>query len=308
MQRSRVPSILLALALQILPVSRVFTALTPSAGSSFAIVSTWIAGLATLLGSYQAVSGASTTITSPKTALATNGLAFSYRVTTGPDTANWFAASNLPPGLTISTTVGRITGTPISNGVYTVLLTASDNQRLDRTIRTNLVITVLPTTGGGPVFLAQPQSTRTVEGATITLSATVTGPTPLRYLWRRNNVGIPGATNSTLTLNTVSTNQAGTYALQVATPYSAGVSSNALVSVIPAPRIASHQLVNGQFELSFVREPGPTYEILTHSTETDAAWQPWTNWPPATLRTETTVSDLVDTNAARLYQLRMTLP
>ena len=71
MRITRVPSLLLALALQVPPITRVFIATSPATGSGFAIVFTWIAGAAALLGSYDAVSGASTTITSPGTATAT---------------------------------------------------------------------------------------------------------------------------------------------------------------------------------------------------------------------------------------------
>lgn len=84
----------------------------PATGSSFANVSTWIAGAFALLASYNSVSGASTTITSAKTALVTNGVAFSYRITTGPEVGKMFAAAPLPSGLIVGTTTGRITGTP----------------------------------------------------------------------------------------------------------------------------------------------------------------------------------------------------
>ena len=57
-----------------------------------------MAGPAALLGGVDAVSGASTTITSAKTGTATNGVAYSYRITTGPDVANRFAAAPLPAG------------------------------------------------------------------------------------------------------------------------------------------------------------------------------------------------------------------
>src|SRR5688572_18021194 len=88
---AKAPSLVLALALQLFPVSRVFIAATPGATTcSFAIVSTWVAGIAALLGSYDTVSGGSTTITSPETAVGTNGTPFAYRITTGPDGANTF--------------------------------------------------------------------------------------------------------------------------------------------------------------------------------------------------------------------------
>ena len=305
---TRVPSLLLAVVLQILPVTRVFVATSSSAGSTFAIVSTWIAGLGALLGSYNAVSGASTTITSPATATATNGVAFTYRVTTGPDAANWFAASNLPPGLTISTTVGRISGTPVTNGVYAVLLTASDNQRPDRTVRTILTLTVKPPGGGLPVVTGQPQNARVVEGSPLTLTVTVSGPAPLRYIWRKGGVQLAGETNATLTLNPVTTNNAGSYNVLIASTYGAAASSNAVVSVVPAPRFTSHAVHDGWIDLSFVRESGATYEIEFTDAAGGSAWRQWTNWSATGSTTLTTLSAPVGPSASRFYHIKMLLP
>jgi hypothetical protein len=308
MKNSRIPSLALAVVLQVLPVTRTFMAVSPAASSSFAIVSAWIAGLGALLGSYNAVSGASTTITSPTNASATNGVAFTYRVTTGPDAATWFAASNLPAGLTISTTVGRITGTPTTNGVFVVLLTASDNQRPDRTVTANLTLTIKPPGGGVPVITGQPQGVRVIEGSPVTLSVTATGQAPLRYLWRRNGASIAGATNSSLTLNQVSTNEAGSYIAQVASTSGVASSSNAVVSVVPLPRFTSYHLQGDQLELGFVREPGASYEIQVNDSMGGAAWQQWTNWPSANASTNTIVTASSGASAARFYQIKMTMP
>ncbi len=308
MKNSRIPSIALALVLQVLPVTRVFMAASPVAGSSFAIVSTWVAGLAALLGSYNAVSGASTTITSVKTATATNGVAFAYRITTGPDAATWFAASNLPAGLTISTTVGRITGIPTTEGVFVVLLTASDNQRPDRTVTANLTLTVKPPGGGLPAITGQPQGVRTTEGNAVTLSVAATGPAPLRYFWRRNGTTLPGATNASLILNPVSTNEAGSYAVLVASSFGVITSSNAVVSVVPQPRFTSFHLQGDQLELGFVREPGASYEIQVKDSVDGSPWQQWTNWPSAVAAASTVVTASSTATAARFYQIKMTMP
>lgn len=308
MNSTRVPSLLLALVLQVLPVTRVFVATSSTAGSSFAIVSTWLAGFGALLGSYNAVSGASTTITSPATATATNGVAFTYRITTGPDAANWFAASNLPPGLTISTTVGRISGTPTADGVWSVLLTASDNQRADRTVRKVLTLTVKPTGGGLPVVTGQPQSARVVEGSQLTLTVTASGPAPLRYIWRKGGAQIPGETNQSLTLSSVTTNDAGSYNVLIASTYGATSSSNAVVNVLPAPRFTSYVAHDGIVDLSFTREGGAVYGIEFKDAVEDSAWQQWTNWPVAAATSVTTLSAPAGPSASRFYHIKMTLP
>ena len=308
MNSTRIPSLILAIVLQVLPVTRMFVTATSSAGTSFAIVSTWLAGLGALLGSYNAVSGASTSITSPATATATNGIAFTYRVTTGPEAANWFAASNLPPGLTISTTVGRITGIPTTNGIYAVLLTASDDQRPDRTVRKILTLTVKPPGGGLPIITGQPQNVRAAEGSAITLTVAVSGPAPLRYIWRKSGVQLLGETNQALILSSVTTNDAGSYNVLIASTYGAASSSNAVVSVVPAPRFTSYVAHDGQVDLSFVREGGAAYDIEFKDAVEDSVWQQWTNWPATSSTVFTTLSTPAGLPAARFYHIKMTLP
>lgn len=234
----RIFSIGLAAVLQVLPLTRGIVALVPATGSSYAIIATWIAGAAALLGSVDAVSGASTTITSAKTATATNGVAFSYRITTGPDVANTFSATPLPSGLTVSTTSGRITGTPTVTGVYPINLTASDGGRADRTVTAVLTLTIVAGGGGGtvaPTITAQPTSQTVTAGANVNFSVTATGTAPLRYQWRLNGTGIANATNATLALTGVTTAQSGSgYSCVVSNSAGTATSSTATLTVNPA--------------------------------------------------------------------------
>ncbi|KAB2645128.1 MAG: immunoglobulin domain-containing protein, partial [Verrucomicrobia bacterium] len=191
----------LAVVLQVLPLTRVVVATTPAMGSSYAIIATWIAGVTALMGGIDAVSGASTTITSPTSATGTNGVAFSYRISTGPQAANTFAASPLPPGLIVSTTTGRITGTPTTTGVYLIGLTASDSGIANRTITTNLTLTIIAggvSGGTAPSFTTQPTSQTVTAGANVNFNVTASGTAPLSYQWRLNGANISGATSATL--------------------------------------------------------------------------------------------------------------
>ena len=228
----------LAVALQVLPLTRVFVAATPAVGSSYAIIATWIAGVAALMGGIDAVSGASTTITSPKTASATNGVAFSYRITTGPDAANTFAATPLPAGLVVSTTTGRITGTPTTTGVYVIGLTASDSGIATRTVVANLTLTIIAGGGGGataPSITTQPTSQTVTAGANVNFNVAVSGTAPLSYQWRLNGANISGATSATLTLTSVTVGQSGgSYTCFVTNSAGNATSSAATLTVNPA--------------------------------------------------------------------------
>ena len=241
MKTAKVPSLLLALVLQVLPVTRVFLATSPVTGSSFAIVSTWIAGLTALMGGYNAVSGASTSITSAATARGTNGSAFSYRITTGPDTANTFSAVPLPTGLACASTTGRITGTPTQDGVFTVLLTASDSGRASRTVTKNLMLTIVagssPT--NPPSITTQPTSRTATNGGSATFTVVASGSATLRYQWWTNGVALTGATNSTLTLSSITTNHVGNYAVVITNNVGSITSSTAVLTVLVPPSITT---------------------------------------------------------------------
>lgn len=233
----RIASLGLALALQVLPITRAFVAVSPAAGSSYAIIATWIAGVAALMGGIDAVSGASTTITSPTTATATNGVAFSYRITTGPDVANTFAAAPLPAGLAVSTTTGRITGTPTTTGVYPINLTASDNGLPSRTVTAVLTLNIIAGGGGGaiaPSITTQPTSQTVTEGANVNFLIAASGTAPLTYQWRRSGTNLTGATSATLSLSAVTTNQSGGYSCVVSNAAGSATSSTATLTVNPA--------------------------------------------------------------------------
>ena len=70
--------------------------------------------------------GAPPSITSPGTAAATTAIAFTYPIT-GINNPTLFSASNLPPGLSVNTGTGVISGTPTTAGTYSsIVLTASN--------------------------------------------------------------------------------------------------------------------------------------------------------------------------------------
>ena len=64
-------------------------------------------------------------ITSANTATGTNGVAFRYQITASGSPTS-YAAADLPPGLTVNTKSGLISGTPKRAGTNQVMLTASN--------------------------------------------------------------------------------------------------------------------------------------------------------------------------------------
>ncbi len=82
-----------------------------------------------------------------------------------------------------------------------------------------------------PAITTQPAALTVAAGASATFSVAATGsPTPT-YQWRRDGTNIAGATAATLTLNNLTTANAGTYTV-VASNATGSVTSNAAVLVV----------------------------------------------------------------------------
>ncbi len=88
---------------------------------------------------------------------------------------------------------------------------------------------------GAPVINAQPESQTANQGDTVTFSVTATGLTTLNYQWNFNDTPIAGQTASTLTLNSVTGADSGTYNVVVSNSVGATTSSNAVLIVNGSP-------------------------------------------------------------------------
>lgn len=91
------------------------------------------------------------------------------------------------------------------------------------------VLTNFPATIG-----RQPSNVSVYEGANVSISnVKYGGVPPLTYQWYHNAAPITDATNSTLTLAGVTTNDAGNYSVSVANIIATNSSSNAVVTIVP---------------------------------------------------------------------------
>ena len=87
----------------------------------------------------------------------------------------------------------------------------------------------------GPLIYAQPQSQVAVAGDYVSFGVGAGGPPPLSYQWRYNGTNIAGATSNSLSLQRVQAAQAGSYSAVVSNAFGSVVSSNAILTVNPAP-------------------------------------------------------------------------
>src|SRR5207237_616916 len=83
-----------------------------------------------------------------------------------------------------------------------------------------------------PTILTQPESQSAKIGANVTLNSTVLGALPLASQWRKDGVDIPGATNATLSLNSVGASDSAGYSLVVVNGYGSAASAVAYLSVL----------------------------------------------------------------------------
>jgi len=84
-----------------------------------------------------------------------------------------------------------------------------------------------------PVLLTQPASQTVSAGADVTFQVTASGSTPLDYQWRFGGVPIAGATNASLALLGVRTNQTGAFSVVVTNVVGSATSTNAVLTVLP---------------------------------------------------------------------------
>jgi alpha-tubulin suppressor-like RCC1 family protein len=87
---------------------------------------------------------------------------------------------------------------------------------------------------GPPTIINQPQGTSILSGQSASFSVTATGSAPLSYQWRFNDVDMPGATSSALTIASTGVTNAGAYSVCITNGYGATCSSNAVLGVIVA--------------------------------------------------------------------------
>ena len=85
-----------------------------------------------------------------------------------------------------------------------------------------------------PYITSQPASQSVAAGVTVSLSVTTVGGEPMTYQWTSNDVALPDATNSALTLASVSPADTAIYDVLVTNSFGDAASSNIVLTVEPA--------------------------------------------------------------------------
>ncbi len=85
-----------------------------------------------------------------------------------------------------------------------------------------------------PIILQQPTNQTVAAGFNVAFSVGLIGTAPFSYQWNSNNVPVPGATNAAFTLPHVNLSASGHYSVLVTNSYGSVLSSNAVLTVLPA--------------------------------------------------------------------------
>jgi hypothetical protein len=124
-----------------------------------------------------------------------------------------------------------------------------------------------------PIIKQQPGNLSVLEGSNTTFSVTASGGTPLSYQWFFDATNLlAGATQATLILTNVQTDQAGYYSVLVTNAYGAALSSNALLTVLVPTTIYGQPLAqwalpgcSASFDVSAKGTPLLIYQWLRNS-------------------------------------------
>ena len=289
MKLQRIPSLILALLLQMVPLSRMALVNPAVAQSGFAILLRWTAGTGVLLGAVDAVSGASAAISGLQAYVGTTklgGVTFTPAVPAGISNLtlriivsnpgsdhkqDYWNCTPLPPSLTINTNAGasgyitNIPGRLTVAGVYPVTLLAGNLNF--GAITANATITVQASGGTAPAITTQPLSLTVTKGDNASFSVVASGSPSPTYQWRKGGVNLTGATSATFSLSGVTTNDAGNYDAVASNASGSATSVVATLTVLVPPSITTQPLsltvTNGDpasFSVVATGFPSPTYQ------------------------------------------------
>ena len=155
-----------------------------------------------------------------------------------------------------------------------------------------------------PAITQQPKSQSVLIGSTATFTVGYTGTPPLAFQWRRNDIGIPGATSPTLVINNVQSANAGTYTVRISNSLNSVTSDPAMLTAVSGQFSAITVTTNGvqvNVQVNVQGEAGGNYII-----ETSSDLNQWD--PLATLLNNPQTWQFTDTTASsigyRFYRLR----
>jgi formylglycine-generating enzyme required for sulfatase activity len=119
-------------------------------------------------------------------------------------------------------------------------------------------------------LVQQPANRTNFSGSAASFEVAARGTFPLAYQWRYERVALAAATNTTLLLASVQTNQAGEYDVVVANDYGSVTSSVAVLTVVPLVPNGMVLIPSGSFAMGDIFAEGYSQERPWHTVEVAA--------------------------------------
>ena len=244
---------------------------TNNAGA-YSVTVTNVAGSATSSSATLTVNVPASITTQPLSQTATVGQNISFSVVPGgtaPFSYQWTCNGTNLDGATSSTlTLNSVQTNNVGTYSVTVTNVAGSVTSFGATLTVNVPASIT----------TQPLSQTAVQGQNVSFSVGASGTSPFSYQWSFNGTNLIGATSSTLTLNSVQTNNVGTYSVTVTNVAGSVTSSSATLTVnVPASittQPLSQTAVQGQ-NVSFSVVPSGTspfsYQWTFNGTNLDGA-------------------------------------
>ena len=162
-------------------------------------------------------------------------------------------------------------------GSAVITVTVSNDGAENNTFTRSFTVTLLSAAPVAnlrpPTFFRKPGNVTGYAGRSVSIKAAAAGPGPLKYAWKFNGRPIAGATSSTLTLNKISSAQAGVYSVKVSSPFGS-TNSLAALTVLETPAATLGTMTrngNGNYTFPVTGISGYKYVVqattdLTHWT------------------------------------------
>lgn len=153
-----------------------------------------------------------------------------------------------------------------------------------------------------PSLTGTPSPIVVPQGATVAMTAPVTGAPPLMFTWRKNGVVIPGVTTSPLVLANVTTNSTASYTFAVTNDLGGPAQSAFGLTVIPQPSCTLSSVVGlpNALKLSF-----PTFAGRYYYVEDSTNLSTWTVWPTFYIGDGNSINAYVLKNGNRFFRVRV---
>jgi hypothetical protein len=192
----------------------------------------------------------------------TAGVALSYQVSaTNNPTSYAIQSSTLPPGISLNSTTGVISGTPTAAGTFGVAIIATN---AGGTAFATFIFVIAPAAQATPPTInQQPLNTTATTGVPVTFSVLATSDTPISYQWNKNGAEIPGATNASYTIQSPVAASAGGYYVVVANSGGSVTSSVASLYVVgpPTPGDSDGDGVSDVVEIALGLDPNNPADV-----------------------------------------------